>query len=93
MDEQQRLAFARVLLHAPRWVVLDDGTGALEDEHRQLVRSIFKRELGTAVIDIGRAPGHDHFYTRKLRLARQPGGARLRTGPRPRLVEPAAELV
>ena len=93
LDEQQRLAFARVLLHAPRWVLLDDGAGALEDEHRQLVLSIFERELAApAVIDIGRAPGHDHFYTRTLRLVRQPGGARLRTGPRPRLLQPAAEL-
>jgi vitamin B12/bleomycin/antimicrobial peptide transport system ATP-binding/permease protein len=40
LDEQQRLAFARLLLHAPRWVLLDDGTGALEDQHRRLVRSI-----------------------------------------------------
>ena len=31
LDEQQRLAFARLLLHAPRWVVLDDALSAVSE--------------------------------------------------------------
>ena len=31
LDEQQRLAFARLLLQRPRWVVLDDAVGALDE--------------------------------------------------------------
>src|SRR5918996_1402467 len=55
LDEQQRLAFARLLLHAPRWVFLDDAIGALAEDHRQLVLSIFERELsGAAVLRFGR---------------------------------------
>ena len=33
-EERQRLAFARILLHAPRWVVLDDADPALDEETR-----------------------------------------------------------
>ncbi|MGH6945577.1 MAG: ABC transporter ATP-binding protein/permease, partial [Geminicoccaceae bacterium] len=33
LDEQQRLAFARLLLHKPRWVFLDEATAALDDEN------------------------------------------------------------
>ncbi|MGH6885922.1 MAG: ABC transporter ATP-binding protein/permease, partial [Geminicoccales bacterium] len=40
LDEQQRLAFARLLLHAPRWVVLDDAISALSETHRRLVLSL-----------------------------------------------------
>jgi vitamin B12/bleomycin/antimicrobial peptide transport system ATP-binding/permease protein len=51
LDEQQRLAFARLLLHAPRWVFADDAIGALDENHQQLVLSMFERELaGAAVI-------------------------------------------
>ena len=55
LDEQQRLAFARLLLHAPRWVVLDDAISALGDLHRRLVLSLCDRELvGATLIRVGR---------------------------------------
>jgi hypothetical protein len=44
LDEQQRLAFARLLLHAPRWVVLDDAVSALSDLHLRRVLSFCDRE-------------------------------------------------
>ena len=34
LEEQQRPAFARLLLHRPSWVLLDDALGAIEEEHR-----------------------------------------------------------
>ena len=68
LDEQQRLAFARLLLHEPRWVVLDDAVGALDEEHRRLVLSIFERELASAtVIHFGRNPVLDCSWDRTLR--------------------------
>lgn len=87
LDEQQRLAFARILLHAPQGVVLDDAMASLDEEHRRLMLSIFERELaGTTVVSIGRGPAHDGFYNRTVRLRRIPGGAGLRVRPRAREV-------
>ncbi len=84
LDEQQRLAFARLLLQAPRWVVLDDAMDALEPAQRRLMLSIFEQELaGTAVVRIARAPDPDGFYTRTLHLVRLSSAERLRFRPRP----------
>jgi vitamin B12/bleomycin/antimicrobial peptide transport system ATP-binding/permease protein len=78
LDEQQRLAFARLLLHAPRWVVLDDAIGALDEDHRERVLSIFERELaGATLIRFGRDPAPDHFWSRVLHIVERPGGPSL----------------
>jgi putative ATP-binding cassette transporter len=80
LDEQQRLAFARLLLDAPRWVVLDDATGALDEDHRRLVLSIFEQELvGTALIRLGRDPAPDGFWHRVLHIVELPEGPCLRS--------------
>ncbi len=71
LEEQQRLAFARLLLHRPRWVLLDDALGALDEDQRQFVLSMFEDELAaTAVVNIGRSPARSGFYDRTLRLRR-----------------------
>jgi putative ATP-binding cassette transporter len=76
LDEQQRLAFARLVLHQPSWVLLDDAMGALEEDHRQLVLSLFDNELAdAAVISIGRTPAHHGFYSRVLHFRRLSEGA------------------
>jgi len=90
VEEQQRLAFARLLLHQPHWVLIDDAMGALDQEHRQLMLSIFEHELAdAAVISIGRSPANDGFYSRILHFRRLSEGAvtvplrpRLRPAPR-----------
>jgi vitamin B12/bleomycin/antimicrobial peptide transport system ATP-binding/permease protein len=84
LEEQQRLAFARLLLHAPLWVLIDDAMGALVAEHRRLVLSLFECELaGTAVVGVDRSRPSEGFYTRVLHVARMPGPC-LRIHPRPR---------
>jgi putative ATP-binding cassette transporter len=89
-DEQELLAFARILLHRPQWLLLDNAMGSLEAKDRRLMLSLLQHELaGTAVISLGREPVRDHFYRRKLQLVRRPGGAPLRLRPRPSPV-PAA---
>jgi vitamin B12/bleomycin/antimicrobial peptide transport system ATP-binding/permease protein len=71
LEEQQRLAFARLLLHGPRWVLLDDALGALEEEQRQFMLSIFEHELAdTAVVSIGRGTAANGFYDRTLQFRR-----------------------
>jgi vitamin B12/bleomycin/antimicrobial peptide transport system ATP-binding/permease protein len=94
LDEQQRLAFARLLLHEPRWILLEDATGALEEDHRRLVMSIFEQELAhAAVISVSRS-AEKSFYTRVLEFRRWPDGVvpvRLHPRPRPaRAPDPAA---
>ena len=73
LDEQQRVAFVRVLLHAPRWVIEDEAMSALDEDARQLLLSMFKEELAsTTVVSIGRDEFHDGFYSRAYRLRSQP---------------------
>lgn len=78
LDEQQRVAFVRVLLHAPRWVIEDEAMSALDDDARRIVQSIFQEELvETAVVSIGRDEFRNHFYHRVLHLRVQPPGLHL----------------
>jgi vitamin B12/bleomycin/antimicrobial peptide transport system ATP-binding/permease protein len=80
LDEQQRLAFARLLLHAPRWVVADDAISALRDSHRRHVLSYCDRELvGRTLIRIGREPVLNGFWSRTLHTMERPGGPKLRS--------------
>ena len=82
LDEQQRLAFARLLLHAPRWVFLDDAIGALAEDHRQLVVSIFQRELAdAAVLRFGRDRAPGEIWNRILHVIEHPMGPCLPAAP------------
>ncbi len=79
-DEQQTLAFARVVLHAPPWILIDEVLDALEDDARQAVLDIFAEDLKhTGVIHIGRSDAHDHLFSRVLHLVKDPALRRLRT--------------
>ena len=84
-DEQQRLALARLVLHAPLWVFFEDTTPFMSEDHCRLMRSIFAIELpGTTVIGIGSSAALKGFYTRTIHLRpleAQP--ARLRPHHRP----------
>jgi putative ATP-binding cassette transporter len=80
LDEQQRLAFARLLLHAPRWVVLDDAVSALSDFHLRRVLSLSGREMvGATLIRLGRDPVLNGFWSRTLHIVERPGGPYLRS--------------
>jgi putative ATP-binding cassette transporter len=75
LDEQQRLAFARLLLHAPRWVIADDAISALGDSHRRLMFSVYESEfVGATLIRLGRDPVFDGFWNRTLHIIERPGG-------------------
>jgi vitamin B12/bleomycin/antimicrobial peptide transport system ATP-binding/permease protein len=92
LEEQQRLAFARLLLHRPRWVLLSDALGALDEEQRQSMLAIFEHELAdTAVVSIGRSPATNGFYDRTLYFRRLDESATLvPLRPRPRPARPPA---
>ena len=80
-DEQQRLALARLVLHAPTWVFFEDTTPSLNEEHCRLVRSIFAKELAAAtVIGIGSNPALTGFYGRTIHLRHLAAGPQPRAG-------------
>jgi len=78
--EQQRLAFARLLLHKPDWVFMDEATSALDDEIQQSMMALFDKELaGTTVVSIAHRPGMEAFHNRTMKLVMSAEGARLVT--------------
>jgi vitamin B12/bleomycin/antimicrobial peptide transport system ATP-binding/permease protein len=86
-DEQQTLAFARLLLHAPPWVLIDEVLDSLDEDARQSILDLFGKDLQqTGVIHIGRAEAHDHVFSRVLHLVKDPDLRRLETAaPQPAL--------
>jgi putative ATP-binding cassette transporter len=84
-DEQQTLAFARLLLHAPPWVLIDEVLDSLDGDARETILDLFGKDLQhTGVIHIGRADAHDHVFSRVLHLIKDPDLRRLATaGPAP----------
>jgi putative ATP-binding cassette transporter len=92
-EEQDKLAFARLLLHKPRWILLDEALDHLEEEARTLVIDIFVQELAdAAVVNIGRADTQRGFFTRVLHLIEDPEGQRLEPRPgTPFSVQPAKQ--
>jgi vitamin B12/bleomycin/antimicrobial peptide transport system ATP-binding/permease protein len=76
LGEQQRLAFARALLHRPRWIFLDEATAALDEANQDAMMRLLQEELpASAVVSIGRRPGLDRHHDRVLVLEASPEGA------------------
>jgi putative ATP-binding cassette transporter len=83
-DEQQTLAFARVLLHSPPWVLIDEVLDSMDEDARQGILDLFAGDLRrTAVIHIGRADAHDHLFSRVLHLVKDPALRRLQAAAAP----------
>ncbi|MCP9801612.1 ABC transporter ATP-binding protein/permease [Synechococcus sp. RedBA-s] len=77
LGEQQRLAFARLLLNSPRFVVLDEATSALDvATEKALYDLLVEREM--AFVSVGHRPTLVAFHNTVLELDGQ-GGWRLRT--------------
>src|SRR5262249_24730365 len=76
--EKQRLAFARILLHRPDIIVLDEATAALDSASQDRVMEVLSQELKDAtVVSIGHRAELADFHHRKIILLRGHGGARL----------------
>jgi putative ATP-binding cassette transporter len=77
-DEQQALAFARTLLHAPPWVLMDEVLDSLDEDAHQRILDIFAKDLErTGLIHIGRPDTSEHLYARVLHLVKDPALHRL----------------
>jgi putative ATP-binding cassette transporter len=75
-EEQMALALARVLLHAPEWVVFDDTFSSMEDETLERIIDVFTQQLTrTTIIHIGRSTqAHLPLFSRVLHLAKLRNG-------------------
>jgi ABC-type uncharacterized transport system fused permease/ATPase subunit len=74
-DEQLNLAFARVLLQAPRWLLIDGTLQSLDGDSRDRVYDVFTNELkATSIINItsgtGQAP--EPLFARVVHLVKAP---------------------
>jgi putative ATP-binding cassette transporter len=72
LGEQQRLAFARLLLNSPRFVVLDEATSALDvTTEKRLYQLLTQREM--AFVSVGHRPTLKAFHDTVLELDGQGG--------------------
>jgi putative ATP-binding cassette transporter len=72
LGEQQRLAFARLLLNSPRFVVLDEATSALDvTTEKRLYQLLTQREM--AFVSVGHRPTLKAFHDTVLQLDGQGG--------------------
>lgn len=77
-EDQHKLAFSRLLLHKPIWIILDEAIDHIDDETRGLVLDVFGQELAdSAIVNIGHADTQGGFFTRVLHLIDDPQGERL----------------
>ena len=69
LGEQQRLAFARVLLTRPLWVFLDEATSALDEDREQEMYALLKRELpALGIMSVGHRSTLVSKHEEKLQL-------------------------
>ncbi|MGR4869617.1 ABC transporter ATP-binding protein/permease [Variovorax sp. LARHSF232] len=74
MDEQLRLGFARVVLQAPHWLVMDEAFGAFDDDTLELIIDVLTAKLAhTGVVHIGSAgEAHGRLFTQVVHLVKAP---------------------
>eukprot|EP00873_Tetraselmis_striata_P019548 jgi/Tetstr1/439812/TSEL_028224.t1 len=72
LGEQQRLAFARVLLSRPRFVLMDESTSALDQVNQDHLYQCLKSD-GVTFVSVGHRPSLLHHHDKVLRVA--PAGA------------------
>ena len=69
LGEQQRLAFARILLIRPAWIFLDEATSALDEPRERALYELLHQELPTAsIISVGHRSTLFALHDTELRL-------------------------
>ena len=77
-DAQQSLMLARLLIHEPHWVVIDEVLDAIDGETRTRALDILSRDLkDAAIIHIGRGKRVGPTFTRFFHLINDPESRRL----------------
>lgn len=69
--EQQRIAFARVLLQQPEYVFLDEASSALDDKTEAALYTLLLERLPhTAIVSVGHRASLDGFHERFIDLGK-----------------------
>jgi len=72
LGEQQRLAFARILLIRPDWIFLDEATSALDEAREHTLYQLLYQELPNAsIISVGHRSTLFALHDTELRLSDQ----------------------
>jgi putative ATP-binding cassette transporter len=67
--QQQRLSFARMLLHRPDWILLSEATNALDGTAQREMAELLVKEFPSAtVVAVGRVGLPDGFFRRVLHV-------------------------
>ena len=86
--ERQRLAMARLLIHRPRVIILDDALSALEEVAQSALIARLRMELPEAtVVSLAQRPAPPGGHDRQLMLQRRAGRPILVGGKEPVLAE------
>ena len=75
--EQQRLAFARLLIDPPDVVIMDEATSALDEVSEAKMMDFLRTDLAAVTaIGVARRSGLDQYFDREINLRRSEGPAR-----------------
>ena len=78
--EQQRLAFARLLIAPPEIVIMDEATAALDELSQARMLEFLRTDLaGSTVLSVGHRPGLEAYHGRTITLVREEGETSART--------------
>ena len=76
--EKQRVAFVRLLLHEPDFIVMDEATSALDPSSQEHLLTVISERLSRAAfLSIAHRPELQAFHQRVLVFEHRPGGSRL----------------
>lgn len=72
VEDQQRLGFARALLHRPRWLLMHEATSGLDAAtEEQLMRLLATRLPDATVVTVAHRPVAGHSFHRRIALTEQ----------------------
>jgi len=70
--EQQRIALARVLLHRPSWLFLDEATSAQDFENETHIYQLLQARLqGASIVSIAHRPEVARYHTLQVEFVRK----------------------